>query len=711
MLPRLYKQTLITPFKQLLRKGFYVFIFLCFCLQFKPGFAQTIILDSLKRVLPSLRDSARVDCLNQLSLLNILLEKRDYAEYYSTPAFEEANRLDYRHGIAESLAMKAGIKRRFYNDFGQTEILANKALKLYEKMPDKRGLTFCSFELGFALFAESKYDEALRRLQKAFDGFKTKRMTDEMLMTYSFIGQVYWESGEYDNSFVTFRQSLQLAQQTGNEKRIIEAFINIGDLYMAIENYPTAIAYYRKSLKKLNQNVDFLMVYAELFSLANQFDSASYYYNLFDSSKADIKELRYYLVSKGQYYLLQKDYDNALKLSLKGLEYDRQLNDRNEMRRALLNIAKAYAARQNSTYVLKYAHEGLGIAVQTRSKPSIRDAYQILYAVYDQLHQTDSAYFYYRQYSSIKDDVAGAQIKGKFTAYGYEQKIELLNEEKKIQQAKLKNESLLKKIFMMGICVLSLLGFIIFRIIILKRRNEKQLLEHEIELQKLESEKTKAKLEQQATEVEMQALRAQMNPHFIFNCLNSINRFIIANEAAKAADYLTKFAKLIRIVLQQSGKSFIPLEDELHCLQLYMDLEALRFEIPFQYEINCNGINTSSVMIPSLLIQPFVENAIWHGLHEKENANGKININMNRQNGILHCKISDNGIGRARATALREDAENGKKSLGIKLTQHRLQLIDPLKSEEVGVEIYDLTDESGENAGTCVEIKIPVKSI
>ena len=99
----------------------------------------------------------------------------------------------------------------------------------------------------------------------------------------------------------------------------------------------------------------------------------------------------------------------------------------------------------------------------------------------------------------------------------------------------------------------------------------------------------------------MQALRAQMNPHFIFNCLNSINRFIIANNAAKAADHLTKFAKLIRIVLQQSGKPFIPIEDELFCLQLYMDLEALRFEIPFRYEINTDEINTSSVMIPSVI--------------------------------------------------------------------------------------------------------------
>jgi LytS/YehU family sensor histidine kinase len=209
----------------------------------------------------------------------------------------------------------------------------------------------------------------------------------------------------------------------------------------------------------------------------------------------------------------------------------------------------------------------------------------------------------------------------------------------------------------------------------------------------------------------MQALRAQMNPHFIFNCLNSINRFIVSSDAPKAADYLTKFAKLIRIVLQQSGKPFIPLEDELFCLQLYMDLEALRFEIPFKYEINCNEMNTSSVLIPSLLIQPFVENAIWHGLQGKNNGKGRIDINVSLQNHILHCEICDNGIGRTNSTVSKQFTEDRKKSLGIKLTRHRLELVDPLLKQEVGVAIDDIKDADGQNAGTCVHVKIPVKII
>jgi LytS/YehU family sensor histidine kinase len=277
----------------------------------------------------------------------------------------------------------------------------------------------------------------------------------------------------------------------------------------------------------------------------------------------------------------------------------------------------------------------------------------------------------------------------------------------------LKKQSLLKSILIGGIIVLLLLGAIILRNITLKRKNEvhrRELAENELQIQKLESEKKQVTFQKQATELEMQALRAQMNPHFIFNCLNSINRFIINNNAAQAADYLTKFAKLIRIVLQQSGKSFIPLEDELYCLKLYMDLETLRFETPFSYEINCNGIDAESVMIPTLLIQPFVENAIWHGLHPKQRGDGEIKINLQLYGNGLHCEIIDNGIGRSTGAGLpKENFAVEKKSMGITITQRRLQIIDDTKQDAAGITIHDLKDAAGNSSGTCVRINIPVR--
>ena len=142
-----------------------------------------------------------------------------------------------------------------------------------------------------------------------------------------------------------------------------------------------------------------------------------------------------------------------------------------------------------------------------------------------------------------------------------------------------------------------------------------------MQLQKLESQK-------QLSELEMQALRAQMNPHFIFNCLSSINRFILKNETEEASDYLTKFSRLIRMVLNNSKKAFISLGRRTGKLRLYLDMERLRFKNSFDYSITYkNSVDVENIFIPPLLLQPFAENAIWHGLMHKQ-ENGFLNFNL-----------------------------------------------------------------------------------
>ena len=288
-----------------------------------------------------------------------------------------------------------------------------------------------------------------------------------------------------------------------------------------------------------------------------------------------------------------------------------------------------------------------------------------------------------------------------------------MNKEKEIQEVQLQKQTLMKNILVGSIVALILFAFLFTRNIILQRRSEfrrRELAENELLIQKLESEKSRAELLNQQAELEMKALRAQMNPHFIFNCLNSINRFIIRNDAEKAADYLTKFAKLIRVVLEKSGHAYIPLSEELECLKLYMDLEALRFEKPFLYEIQTDDLDQESLSVPSLLIQPFVENAIWHGLNPRQERTGKITISLRLENQALHCDISDNGIGLSGSAAMKNKEQKNKKSLGIELTKNRLRLADPSHLENLGVDFMELKDEEGNISGTCVQLKIPVKT-
>jgi len=225
----------------------------------------------------------------------------------------------------------------------------------------------------------------------------------------------------------------------------------------------------------------------------------------------------------------------------------------------------------------------------------------------------------------------------------------------------------------------------------------------------LQNEKVKAELEQRSSELEMQALRAQMNPHFIFNCLSSINRFVLKNETEAASDYLTRFSRLIRMVLINSQKSMIPLEDEIEMLRLYLDMERLRFKHSFDYNITfSNSVEPGAVFIPPLLLQPFCENAIWHGLMHKE-GQGKLDVVVSMQDKVLHCTISDNGVGRKKAAELRSKSAELHKSMGLKITKERLALLNEDKTIETGFEMKDIADENGHPAGTKVVIKMKYK--
>ena len=218
-------------------------------------------------------------------------------------------------------------------------------------------------------------------------------------------------------------------------------------------------------------------------------------------------------------------------------------------------------------------------------------------------------------------------------------------------------------------------------------------------------------MQERATRLEMQALRAQMNPHFIFNCLSSINCFILENNTEKASDYLTRFSRLIRMVLTNSEKSLITLDEELKMLRLYLDMERLRFENSFDYNITyTNDVEAESVLVPPLLLQPFCENAIWHGLMNKD-GQGHLNITIMQEDTFLNCVITDDGIGRAKAGELNMVSAKKEKSMGLKITNERLSLFNHEKKVSNFYEMEDVINEIGAVSGTKVSIKIRHKDI
>ncbi|MCB0616605.1 MAG: histidine kinase, partial [Phaeodactylibacter sp.] len=182
-------------------------------------------------------------------------------------------------------------------------------------------------------------------------------------------------------------------------------------------------------------------------------------------------------------------------------------------------------------------------------------------------------------------------------------------------------------------------------------------------------EKLKAEFEKRLADVEMSALRAQMNPHFLFNSLNSIDSFIIRNETQKASEYLNNFARLIRLILQNSRSNYVSLKDEVEAIELYLQMENLRFRDKFTYEVRIDEcIELSSIDIPPMLIQPYIENAIWHGLmHKEDKSQGKVTFSVAKENGFLQCVIEDNGIGREQAKELNARRPlRGRQSYGMR---------------------------------------------
>ncbi|MBK9791539.1 MAG: histidine kinase [Sphingobacteriales bacterium] len=213
----------------------------------------------------------------------------------------------------------------------------------------------------------------------------------------------------------------------------------------------------------------------------------------------------------------------------------------------------------------------------------------------------------------------------------------------------------------------------------------------------------KTEYEKQLAEIKLKALVAQMNPHFIFNCMNSIQAMILSDQNMQASTYLTKLSRLVRSVLENSVKTFIPLQEVIENLKLYLELESLRFDQQFNYDIRTEGLDVYSIEMPSMLIQPYVENSIWHGLLKKE-GDKNIHIRFYKDFNYLICEIEDNGIGRVKATEL--NLKKQHKSLGTLITKEMFDTLHKIKETDYSVEIIDLYDEHHLPTGTRVMVRI-----
>ena len=221
--------------------------------------------------------------------------------------------------------------------------------------------------------------------------------------------------------------------------------------------------------------------------------------------------------------------------------------------------------------------------------------------------------------------------------------------------------------------------------------------------------KKRLTLQKEVAEYEQKALHLQMNPHFVFNCLGSISSFIVQNGTDSALKYLSKFSKLMRLTLEYSKDSLIPIDKEIESLQNYLELEQLRFHDKFEFKIQSSDSIEFNMGLPPLLIQPFVENAILHGLVPKEGS-GMITITFDVHNDQLICTISDNGIGITKSAAIKENSMKAHKSMALEITRKRLEIMEAIISKSAQIEIKEV-EENDAVVGTKVTLRLPIQYI
>ncbi|MEP7230338.1 MAG: histidine kinase [Ginsengibacter sp.] len=691
----------------------------------KPAFP----IDSLNKVLPTLRDTARINCLNELSrsyFEAIPKMQADSALSNATKAFEEASAINYIKGLGDA-CLRLGVISYWHQwNFIESEKNYRRAIFWHQKIQDDNGLGFGFRGLGASFLQQDSVDVAMKAFEQSEIHFRKAGNLVMLADLHDWFSYVFELKGNFEKRFEFAKKGFQEKKRLNDQRGLIWSFFNLAEIYQSVEDYETALDYLRQSIlqaRKQSVNWKPYRSLGYLFLGMKNYDSSIYYFE----EMLRVKPLDgSALAGLGKLYFLRGEYIKAVDYLDKALAIKKKIDPGRGLF-VLDDLGKTYVGMKKYANALRYARECLSIAGQTGNKPVLQDAFEIHWLVYQHLKNTDSAYFYYQKFVALKDSLEGAKLRlqniqqlvlYKSEARDEQQlaKINLLRKDNELKQQQLDEEVLMKKILITSLVLLVSLAAIIFRNIILKRRNEKLRLENELKEQELISERKQAELQKQTSELEMLALRAQMNPHFLFNCLNSINRFILKNETETASDYLTKFSRLIRMVLNNSQHKYITLNEELDCLELYVQMEQLRVKNSFRYKIKCTAdIDTEEVLVPPLLLQPFVENAIWHGLMNlpdqqtgKEYGEGNLDIFLQQKDEILECIIVDNGVGRKAASELSKSSTSKYKSMGLQITKERIALLDNEQGEN-SIAIEDLYDDNGNAEGTKIILRIKYK--
>ena len=570
-------------------------------------------------------------------------------------------------------------------------------------------------KLGDAYRSAKKMDSSILSFQLALDiNKKNNYSVQHQCWNMAAMDYILFEMGNYLLSLTYAENHLKLSEQLNDTSQKGAAHLVFGHDYRELGNYRQSLDHYFKAFYYWNifhvgrheepDNIYTLLCIALTYLKMNKPDSALFYANQrFQYPKAMSVHRNLLLAERisGDIYLAKGDDETALKYYRDYLPDYTEYEERNrDLCFVLNNMARIFIKRNQTDSAVFYAKMALTSAGEYQDQQNIYDAAKLLSDLYEPGHSIHNdelqAFKYFRIAEAAKDSMANIEKIRQIQLLSFNEKVR----EKEQQDADAREAAKERMIIIISAILVVIVSFLIWYRIKQLRLKYKTILEQK------EAEKLKTTYEKKMLELESKALRAQMNPHFIFNCLNSIKALVQKKDEDKAITYLTTFSKLIRTIFQNSDKREITLYDEMETCRLYTQLESMRFGNKFNYSFAVdNTIDLKSVMVPALIIQPFIENAIWHGIMPKEDG-GYVNVTVNRLDENICCMIDDNGIGREISRQNKFKGEpSTHQSKGVHLTQSRLDLNNLINERSASLEVIDKKDDEGKAAGTAVVVK------
>lgn len=516
------------------------------------------------------------------------------------------------------------------------------------------------------------------------------------------IGYVYYQRGQFPQAIESWKEALEGHKKAGNQSGMAIVYNNIGNAYSDVENEELARYCWAKSLESyqaLKDTVGIARIYNNfgyVSRLNGEHEKAKEWYSrALQLRRESGDEVGVAIGYNNIGYIHKKEsrFDSAITYFQSSAEIWRRQAAGQELAAVYVNLAEVHIRVENYPKSLYFLEQADSLEKDNGWLSLRMDIAKFYAEYYEATGDAQLALDEYRNYVTFRDSLF--DVRKQKEVIEQQLQYEFLRKEKaretsRQQERALQEEKSKRQWVILALVGVALLMVLFFAGVLFKR------------IRLINAQK--GIIEDQSRQLEMVALRTQMNPHFIFNSLNSIKHYVIRNDTKQAVAYLNKFARLIRLILENSKENLIPLDEELVALEHYMTLERIRFDGKFEFSID-NQLENRNIEAPPLVLQPYVENAIWHGIMPLSGT-GKIRVSVKQEADQIHIEIEDNGIGREAARKLKSKGDTHKQSMGLTLSRDRLRLLDLVRGQATQVEIEDLYHANGTAKGTLVRIQI-----